>query len=82
MCSFCGGVPGLVWPADNSHSPWTSFWGPRQMQVFQAAQNHLFEGAADGGKRQCQQGGAALERAAPMTHGHGALQMLRIERRR
>jgi hypothetical protein len=30
--SFHGGVPGPVWPAEDSHSPWTDSWGPRQLQ--------------------------------------------------
>jgi len=29
---FHGRVPGLVWPDEDSHSPWTSFRGPRQDQ--------------------------------------------------
>jgi hypothetical protein len=28
--AFHGGVPGPVWPAEDSHSPWTGFWGLRQ----------------------------------------------------
>jgi hypothetical protein len=28
--SFHGGVPGPVWPDEDSHSPWTDFRGPRQ----------------------------------------------------
>jgi hypothetical protein len=28
--SFHGGVPGPVWPDEDSHSPWTDFQGPRQ----------------------------------------------------
>ncbi len=27
--SFDGGVASPVWPDENSHSPWTDFWGPR-----------------------------------------------------
>jgi hypothetical protein len=27
--AFHGRVPGLVWPAEDSHSPWTEFQGPR-----------------------------------------------------
>jgi len=27
--AFHGGVPGPVWPDEDSHSPWTDFWGPR-----------------------------------------------------
>jgi len=26
-----GQVPGPVWPHEDSHSPWTRFWGPRQV---------------------------------------------------
>jgi len=28
--AFHGRGPGPVWPDENSHSPWTRFWGPRQ----------------------------------------------------
>jgi len=28
--SFHGGVPGPVWPDEDSHSPWTDSQGPRQ----------------------------------------------------
>ena len=28
--AFHGRVPGPVWPAEDSHSPWTDFRGPRQ----------------------------------------------------
>ena len=31
--SFLGGVPGPVWPAEDSHSPRTEFQGPRQMNL-------------------------------------------------
>jgi hypothetical protein len=27
--AFHGEVPGPVWPAEDSHSPWTGFRGPR-----------------------------------------------------
>jgi hypothetical protein len=29
--AFHGGVPGPVWPDEDSHSPWTDFWGPRHL---------------------------------------------------
>ncbi len=29
--SFHGGVPGPVWPDEDSHSPWTDSRGPRQL---------------------------------------------------
>ena len=29
--SFHGEVPGPVWPDEDSHSPWTGFWGPRHL---------------------------------------------------
>jgi hypothetical protein len=28
--AFHGGVPGPVWPDEDSYSHWTDFWGPRQ----------------------------------------------------
>jgi hypothetical protein len=28
--AFHGGIPGPVWPAEDSHSPWTGCRGPRQ----------------------------------------------------
>lgn len=28
--AFDGRIPGPVWPAENSHSPWTGLRGPRQ----------------------------------------------------
>jgi hypothetical protein len=37
--AFHGEVPGPVWPDEDSHSPWTEFWGPRQC-------DHLFRSAS------------------------------------
>ena len=31
--SFHGGVPGPVWPDEDSHSPWTDFQGPRHLSA-------------------------------------------------
>jgi len=33
--AFHGEVPGPVWPDEDSHSPWTDFWGPRQYYAYQ-----------------------------------------------
>lgn len=30
--SFHGGVPGLAWPDEDSHSPWTDIQGARQSE--------------------------------------------------
>jgi hypothetical protein len=37
--SFHGGVPGPVWPDEDSHSRWTEILGPRHLQTKAVSRN-------------------------------------------